>query len=724
MPVRPGITLSLRHLLILLTASGLLPLALLGAWSLHAAGEAQRREQERALLDQARALSSVVDAELDATVATLSSMARAPALAAGDLRAFHDIARAQAAAQPLWLGVLLTDGDGRVLLRTTAPYGGPPGSVADRASLGQVLALRRPVVGAAALGKGGRLAFPVRIPVFDGAGRLYTLNAVIRPDRIVATIGRQQLPEGSRIAVLDSTGRPVAHAGAGGLTPMPASQASGEQVATMRTPTGDAYVTAWTRLSHYGWTVAVSKPRASLVASLAAYGAAIAISLALCVAAAALLARRIAARFAGLQAQTAALGAGTVTGAPGAPAESRLQELRELGQSLESAAAQQASHEAERANLLASLEEALDSQREASRVKDEFLAVLGHELRNPLSPIAAALDLMDMRDEPSGQRERAIMRRQVRHLKRLVDDLLDVSRISSGKLQLELGPVNLAEVARESAAALPGQGIEVEAPPAVWVRGDESRLAQVLNNLLSNAVRFGSAATRVTLAVDDGRAVLAVADQGIGMEAALLARVFEPFYQAPQPLARRTGGLGLGLAIVKKIVELHGGRVAAASDGPGRGSRFEVMLPVILPLAEAPAPGTAPDLPAAGRRRRVLLVDDSEDAAAVTAALLAAWGHEVRVAHSGEAALAAFEAFTPAVAILDIGLPDMDGYALAGALRARRTPALRLVALTGYGQQADVARAARAGFDLHLTKPAAPHDLRRAVEQGATASAQ
>jgi CheY-like chemotaxis protein len=178
------------------------------------------------------------------------------------------------------------------------------------------------------------------------------------------------------------------------------------------------------------------------------------------------------------------------------------------------------------------------------------------------------------------------------------------------------------------------------------------------------------------------------------------------------------------LAIVKKIVELHGGRVAAASDGPGRGSRFEVMLPVILPLAEAPAPGTAPDLPAAGRRRRVLLVDDSEDAAAVTAALLAAWGHEVRVAHSGEAALAAFEAFTPAVAILDIGLPDMDGYALAGALRARRTPALRLVALTGYGQQADVARAAQAGFDLHLTKPAAPHDLRRAVEQGATASAQ
>jgi signal transduction histidine kinase/ActR/RegA family two-component response regulator len=714
MPVRPGITLSLRHLLILLTASGLLPLALLGAWSLHAAGEAQRREQERALLDQARALSSAVDAELDATVATLSSMAGAPALAAGDLRAFHEIARAQAAAQPLWLGVLLTDGDGRVLLRTTAPYGSAPGSVADPASLAQVLALRRPVVGSAALGKGGRLAFPVRIPVFDGAGRLYTLNAVIRPDRIVAAIGRQQLPEGSSIDVQDGAGQPVAHAGGGGAATMLAQDPRGEQVATLRTPAGDAIVTARTRLSHYGWTVVVSAPRASLVSSLAAYGAAIAASLALCVAAATLLARRIAARFEGLHAQSAALGAGEPA-APAMPVESRVQELRELGQSLESAAAQQARHETERARLLASLEQALDSQREASRAKDEFLAVLGHELRNPLSPIVAALDLMDMRDEPSGRRERAIMRRQVRHLKRLVDDLLDVSRISSGKLQLELRPVNLAEVARECAAALPGQGIEVEAPPAVWVRGDESRLAQVLNNLLSNAVRFGSAATRVSLAAGNGQAVLAVADEGIGMEPALLARVFEPFYQAPQPLARRTGGLGLGLAIVKRIVELHGGEVRAASAGPGRGSRFEV----ILPLDAAPAPEPVPEVPASAGARRVLLVDDNEDAAAVTAALLAGWGHEVRVAHTAGAALAAFEAFAPAVAILDIGLPDMDGYALAGALRACGTPVPRLVALTGYGQQADVARATQSGFDLHLTKPAALDDLRRAVEQGA-----
>jgi CheY-like chemotaxis protein len=225
-----------------------------------------------------------------------------------------------------------------------------------------------------------------------------------------------------------------------------------------------------------------------------------------------------------------------------------VQELRELGQSLESAAAQQARHEAERARLLASLEQALDSRREASSAKDEFLAVLGHELRNPLSPIVAALDLMDMRDEPAGRCERDIMRRQVRHLKRLVDDLLDVSRISSGKLQLELGPVNLAEVARESAAALPGQGIEVEAPPAVWVHGDEVR---------------------------------------------------------------------------------------AASEGPGRGSRFEVMLPL------AAAPETAPEVPVPGTARRVLLVDDNEDAAAVTAALLAGWGHDLRRAVDWGAPVAA-----------------------------------------------------------------------------------
>jgi CheY-like chemotaxis protein len=381
-----------------------------------------------------------------------------------------------------------------------------------------------------------------------------------------------------------------------------------------------------------------------------------------------------------------------------------------MGRALETAAGQHATHEQERSRLLASLEEALAASRDASLVKDEFLAVLGHELRNPLSPIVASLDLMDLRAESASLRERTIMRRQVNHLKRLVDDLLDVSRITSGKMQLEMRPLNLAEVVRHAAASRPGAQVSVAAPDAVWVEGDESRLAQVLNNLLSNAERFGDGRIRVTLSSRADTARLEVSDGGIGMDPELLARVFEPFYQAPQQVARSTGGLGLGLAIVRKIVELHGGRVSAHSEGLGTGSRFVVELP--LAAAHAPAPEPVVRQPAAGKQ--VLVVDDNVDAAAMTALILEQFGHEVRVAHSAAGALETLRHYRPSVAILDIGLPDMDGYALAAAIR-RTGAAPRLVALTGYGQKTDVDRASGAGFDLHLTKPATLDDLERAV---------
>jgi CheY-like chemotaxis protein len=237
---------------------------------------------------------------------------------------------------------------------------------------------------------------------------------------------------------------------------------------------------------------------------------------------------------------------------------------------------------------------------------------------------------------------------------------------------------------------------------------------QVLNNLLSNAARFGSTATSVELDADPaaGTAILSVQDNGIGMDAALLSRVFEPFYQAPQQLARRTGGLGLGLAIVRKIVELHGGSVSADSAGSGLGSRFTVLLPLATAPRQAGNTSTAP----ARQACRVLLVDDNEDAAAGTGALLRQLGHSVEIAHSGEGALAAARTHEPDVAVLDIGLPDMDGYALAAELRRQHGDALRLVALSGYGQKADIQRAAQAGFALHLTKPATLDELVRALQ--------
>jgi signal transduction histidine kinase/ActR/RegA family two-component response regulator len=737
MRAHQGLTLSLRHLLILLTAIGLLPLALLGVWSIHAAGQYQQREHERAMLDITRALSSAVDAELEGSVAALTSMARTPAMVEGDIRAFYDVAREQAQAQPEWLGVVLTDADGRMLFRTTAAFGAPPAAVADPASLQQVLSVRRPVVGQVTRGTGGRPAVPVRIPVTDRKGGLYTLTAVIRPDRIMRVIQRQRVPEGSLISIMDGSGsivarskdqlRSVGRQASASLVEL-MRRAGPESVGNTRTIEGDEVVTAYTRLSRYGWTVAIGAPtaafRAALLEGFALYGAGIAASLLVCIGIASLLSARIVETIRHLQVGASALGAGAPLSVP----PSRIKEMQLMGQALEAAALQRTAHEQERSLLLASLERALEKQeqalaqaRDAGRAKDEFLAVLGHELRNPLSPIVTSLDLMDMRNEGGSLRERSIMRRQVNHLKRLVDDLLDVSRITSGKFQLDLRPVNFADVVRHAVAALRDPRLVVSAPEAVWVRGDDSRLAQVLNNLLSNATRFGSDRTTVSLAAADGFARLVVSDSGAGMSPELLAQVFEPFFQAPQQAARPTGGLGLGLAIVRKIVELHGGHVSAHSAGAGKGSRFEVLLP-LGSAAPSEAPAGSQAAPAG---LRVLLVDDNEDAALSTAVLLEHLGYEVRVAHTAQAALRVFKEYAPDVAILDIGLPDMDGYALAAAIRQTAAGSrARLVALTGYGQKGDIERATEAGFDLHLTKPATVDDLRRAMAPAELADRQ
>jgi len=726
----PRRTYPLRHLLIMLTAIGLLPLALLGTWSIHTASQYQQREQQRLMLDLARALSSAADAELDGAVAILNGLGRAPELQDGDLRAFHGVALTLVKAQPEWLGVILTDNAGKVLLRTMDTYGAPAPPVADPDSLREALLTRQPVVGKIARGVRGQPAFPVRVPVITASGKLYTLTAVIRPDRLVRLLERQQVPGGAVTAIRDSGRAVVARSrnqdGIVGAPPSPSllaliSAHGAEGVGTARTTEGADMVTAYTTLSHFNWMAVVGRPAEQLHAAalqgLGVYGAGIAVSLLLGIVLASLLSKRLVATIRAMQQNAAALGSGAAL----TVSTSSITEVEQIGQALAQADARRNERERERKLLLDTLNQALASHqaaladaRRAGRAKDEFLAVLGHELRNPLSPIVTSLDLLDLRNDPASRRERGVMRRQVDHLRRLVDDLLDVSRIISGKLQIDLRPLNLADVVRHAVAAVADQPVSITLPAAVWVEGDDSRLTQVLNNLLSNAARFGSTTTRITLAADHehGLARLVVTDDGIGMNTELLARVFEPFQQAPQSLARRTGGLGLGLAIVRKIVELHGGQVAASSAGPGEGSSFEVALPLVA----APVPPAAAEAAAQHAGLHVLLVDDNLDAANAGAELLVLMGHDVRTAHHGAAALAAVRERMPQVAILDIGLPDMDGYALAAAIRSEPGgAAVRLVALTGYGQKEDVERAYAASFNLHLTKPASLKDLQLAT---------
>ncbi len=363
--------------------------------------------------------------------------------------------------------------------------------------------------------------------------------------------------------------------------------------------------------------------------------------------------------------------------------------------------------------------------READRRKDEFLAMLGHELRNPLAPVRNGVHILrgSVGDPAETVRTLDMMERQVGHLTRLVDDLLDVSRIMKGKIELRKEPVELsALVARAVETVQPlvqeqGQDLTVSLPgEAVWLEADMVRAAQVLSNLLHNAVKYTDRAGRVRLEAgrDGDEVVLRVQDTGVGIAAEMLPRIFGLFVQSERSLDRANGGLGVGLTLVKILVELHGGTVTAHSPGPGRGSTFTVRLPAVCPGGRAaPAPEKGPE-PAP--RRRVLIIDDNRDTAESLGTMVRLWGHEARVCYDGADALASADEFLPEVAVIDIGLPGLNGYDVAG--RLRRHPALGgtvLIALTGYGQEEDRRLSRVAGFDQHLVKPVEPDVLRRAL---------
>ncbi len=379
--------------------------------------------------------------------------------------------------------------------------------------------------------------------------------------------------------------------------------------------------------------------------------------------------------------------------------------------------------EQERERLLAEL-------RRLNEAKDEFISVLAHELRNPLAPLLTGLHILRQPQITPEAREqtRAMMVRQLGQMTHLVDDLLDVSRIGRGKVQLRTERLDLARLVRTAAEdrrpTLEQAGLrlalDVPATP-VWVTGDPTRLVQIVNNLLENAVKFSDGgrevAVRVAADAGAGQALLSVRDQGIGIEPDVLPRLFQIFAQGEHGPERSRGGLGLGLALVKGLAELHGGRAEAFSEGPGRGAEFTVRLPLERePQALTEPPSGAH---AAGKRLRVLVVEDNKDAADSMALFLGMLGHEVRLAATGPEGVEAARAWRPDVVLCDIGLPGLDGYGVARELRLHPTTArVRLLALTGYGTEEDRRRSREAGFDHHLVKPADPDELQRLLASG------
>ena len=360
----------------------------------------------------------------------------------------------------------------------------------------------------------------------------------------------------------------------------------------------------------------------------------------------------------------------------------------------------------------------LEALREADQRKSEFIAVLSHELRNPLAAIKFSLHVLEHGEAGSAPAEdaRMIIDRQVGQLVRLVDDLLDVTRMTQNKIQLKRERLELNDLVRatldDNRRHFEQCGVRVDAGLAsapIYINADSVRIAQVLSNLLINAMKFTPAGGTATVSVTTepaGDAVVRVADNGAGIDATLLPRLFQPFMQADRTLARSGGGLGLGLVLVKGLVELHGGTVTARSEGTGKGAEFVVRLPAERDAAGDARAAQAAASNAAAAQRRVLVIEDDHDVAEALCAALAVGGHVIDVAHSGPAGVAKARAFLPDVVLCDIGLPGMDGYEVARVIRADASlRATRLVALSGYAQSADVGKARTAGFDDHLAKP-------------------
>ena len=702
----------------LLILGAVLPGALLTGVIVRRTLEQNRTVLENRLADTARVDAAALDREFNATIRVLQTLAQSPSLDASDLKTFWPEARRAARTQPGWYAVILTTPDSELQLHSEVPYGEPliEAQNVDRAR--QVEDARKPVVGHLARGRNGRLQFPISVPVERQGQVVYVLTALMETASLTPVI-QTQLPateEWTR-AIVDPglliaarsrggeqfIGRSVSEQGRALILNPPARPVQGTSLE------GEQLYSSLSR-SAFGWTTSVSVPkavldgpaRASIIASVS--GGAVLIFGGLL--AVLLVSRRVSGDFEAARDAAAALAGGRTP----PPSKPRVAEAKQVEASLKRAAQLLADRERERDEQLQRAVMAQAEAEEASRTKDRFLAVLGHELRNPLAPALTALELMKLRGGPELQRERDVLERQIAYMTRLVDDLLDVSRLTRGKVDLVRQRFE-ARTAIDRAVDMAhplveqhGHALYVSIPETgLTIDADQDRIVQVFVNLLTNAARYTAQGGSLALTSEcvDGCVEIACQDNGPGVPADLVPTIFEPFSQGPRTLARQQGGLGLGLTLARSLTELHGGVLRYEPVVP-HGSRFIVRLPLAAAaVAEEPVltPSETVVTP-----RRVLLVDDNVDGLDMMRLALETMGHEVQWARDGNAAVAVAAAFQPDVAVLDIGLPGIDGYELAQALRAAQ-PRLLLIALTGYGQDSDAAAAIQAGFDTHCTKP-------------------
>lgn len=720
--------MKLRIRLFQLVAGTVVPLVLL-AIALGAVLATQQQETYRdSALARMRALMTAVDAQLRGHLRAAAALGASRSLTQGDLESFYLDAERVLSSQSDWENITLAAPNGDQMMNLARPFGTRLTSTADITSFREVVDSLQPAVGNVFVGENtSAYGVPVRVPVFDASRDLaYVLTAVIDPSTFGELIQSQDLPPSWVSGLIDGTGHFV-----GRVPALPHTEVASEDFLTAVRGSEEGWYRGLTieRVDTYtafkgsgvsGWSIGIAIP-ASVVNAGARNAAWIIVlgtlfSVAIALSFAYVQGRRIAHPISRLSAAARAIGDGKAPGGLGT-AEG-IYEVREVARALN----ETAQAIGERHALLEREQSAL---READRAKDEFLAMLGHELRNPLSAIAAATQVLSVA-EPGGEmavQSRAIIERQARQMTRLIEDLLDVSGVTMGRVSLRRKPFDLARLAGhvvrtwERSDALRQSTVTIEAEE-VWVDGDRARIEQVLANLLENASKFSpsGAPIRVCIRNEGTTAVLEVIDQGEGIAPDRLDHVFGLFVQdAPGP-ARARGGMGVGLALVKRLVEMHGGTVAASSPGLGLGASFSVRLPAV-PAASAGTDDDSPSvrtpvLPAA----RILVTEDNDDSREMMSAVLELDGHDVRVARNGAETLAILSEWLPDIVLMDIGLPDMEGYEVARRIVAtdvRRR--IGLIALTGYGQIDDERRAYDAGFDLHLVKPVSLQSLREAL---------
>ena len=703
-----------RQRIFVVVAAAVVPLAVMSAVALFAGYQQAREQADRAALDVARAFSIAVEAELRRTVSVLQVLDDALEVEKENLPAFYDHSRRAKAQHPYWRAIALFDAQGNPILNTDVPFGQPAPAVVERESLDQVIRTQAPAVGFLAKGPQGRYAFPVRVPVMREGQVKYVLTAILDPEAILNVLRGQRVPEEYVVAIADAKGMRVAR-----------TRSTNESLGTPYSPTlvemmakspdegkgvtysseGDSVFTAYTRSRETGWYTAVGLPTAVVEGaarrSFTTWGGGIVLSLVAGVAFALLLARTVTNNMEKLRASAV----GTMTGKRFEAPESEIQEIHDVATALQEAS--QA-----RTDLLTSEQAARTAAEMANRQKDEFLAMLGHELRNPLGAISNAATLLQAPNlSPEvATKARGVISRQVSHLTRLTDDLLAVGRALMGKIQLRRQKCDVSVLVSQTVATLKGaQRLRehrlIEEYEPVWADCDPIRIDQIVTNLLVNAVKYTPASGNIRLRVgrEGNYALIRVWDDGIGISPDLAAHVFDLFVQGDRALDRSQGGLGIGLTLVRRLAEMHDGGVSVHSDGVGKGSEFTVRLPAV----EAPEQSaSAAPREASEDSRDILIVEDNVDACETMRALLEMHGHRVQTAKDGEEGLEKALALHPEIILLDVGLPGLDGYQVARRIRASngiRRPVL--VAITGYGTPEDRQRALDAGFDAHVTKP-------------------